>query len=185
MGSIFGFVCSDVKSKIEILEEFRENKEVLDKFESVKKMIVYERDSELLCKKDYVSGSRTLLRLHRGLGRDQKHVVDFKFLFKFLLFADFIRSFLQKLGDLEANDKTSTVCSQSYNDTLANFHPFLIRKAANLAMYALPTRDNLLQKVCCDVESSIKQLPYMLEISNEIYDRVEALYTEFNLHNLP
>lgn len=68
MGSIFGFVCSDVKAKIEILEEFRENKEVLEKFESVKIMMVYERDSELLNKKDYVSGSRTLLRLHRGLG---------------------------------------------------------------------------------------------------------------------
>lgn len=68
MGSIFGFVCSDVKSKVEILEEFRENKEVMEKFESIRKMMVYERDSELLHKKDYVSGSRTLLRLHRGLG---------------------------------------------------------------------------------------------------------------------
>lgn len=68
MGSIFGFVCSDVKSKVEILEEFRENKEVAAKFESVRKMIHYERDKELLSKKDYVSGCRTLLRLHRGLG---------------------------------------------------------------------------------------------------------------------
>lgn len=71
MGSIFGFVCSDVKSKVEILEEFRENKEVREKFESVRKMMNYERDSELLLKKDYVSGSRTLLRLHRGLGKGE------------------------------------------------------------------------------------------------------------------
>ena len=70
MGSIFGFVCSDVKSKVEILEEFRENKEVSEKFESVKKMILYEREKELLAKKDYVSGSRTFLRLHRGLGNE-------------------------------------------------------------------------------------------------------------------
>lgn len=68
MGSIFGFVCSDVKSKVEILEEFRRNKEVAEKFESIRKMMLYERDKELLNKKDYVSGSRTLLRLHRGLG---------------------------------------------------------------------------------------------------------------------
>ena len=68
MGSIFGFVYSDVKSKIEILEEFRENKDVKEKFETVKKMMVYEQKNELLHKKDYVSGSRTLLRLHRGLG---------------------------------------------------------------------------------------------------------------------
>lgn len=70
MGSIFGFVCSDVKSKVEILEDLRENKEVAEKFESVKKMILYEKDRELLHKKDYVSGSRTLLRLHRGLGKN-------------------------------------------------------------------------------------------------------------------
>lgn len=69
MGTIFGFVSSDVKSKVEILEDFRANKEDPEKFESVKKMMTYERDSELLQKKDYVSGSRTLLRLHRGLGR--------------------------------------------------------------------------------------------------------------------
>lgn len=68
MGNIFGFVCSDVKSKVEILEEFRANNEVSEKFVSVKTMMVYERDTELLNKKDYVSGSRTLLRLHRGLG---------------------------------------------------------------------------------------------------------------------
>lgn len=68
MGSIFGFVCSDVRSKVEILEEFRANQEVAEKFDSVKKMMLYEREKELLQKKDYVSGSRTLLRLHRGLG---------------------------------------------------------------------------------------------------------------------
>lgn len=68
MGSIFSFVCSDVKSKVEILEEFRTNKEVAANFESVKSLILYEKEADLLKKKDYVSGSRTLLRLHRGLG---------------------------------------------------------------------------------------------------------------------
>lgn len=79
MGSIFGFVYSDVKSKVEILEEFRENKEVMEKFESVRKMMVYESDSELLHKKDYVSGSRTLLRLHRGLGERMARRIEFEF----------------------------------------------------------------------------------------------------------
>lgn len=68
MGSIFSFVCSDVKAKVEILEEFRANKEVAENFESVKRLILFEKDKELLKKKDYVSASRTLLRLHRGLG---------------------------------------------------------------------------------------------------------------------
>lgn len=67
MGSVFGFVSSDVKAKIEILEAHRQ-KENAEQFESFAKMLEYETSSSLLDKKDYVSGSRTLLRLHRGLG---------------------------------------------------------------------------------------------------------------------
>lgn len=67
MGSVFGFVSSDIKSKIEILEAHRQ-KENAENFESFSKMLDYEKSSALLDKKDYVSGSRTLLRLHRGLG---------------------------------------------------------------------------------------------------------------------
>lgn len=56
MGSIFGFVSSDLKSKIEILDEFRHKPDVNDKFVSVIAMMDYEIDTELLKKKDYVSG---------------------------------------------------------------------------------------------------------------------------------
>lgn len=67
MGSVFSFVSSDVKSKIEILEEFR-SKDNAEKFVSFRGMIEYEKHENLLTKPNYVSGSRTLLRLHRGLG---------------------------------------------------------------------------------------------------------------------
>lgn len=67
MGTVFGFVSSDVRSKIEILEVHRQ-KENAEQFETFAKMMEYEKSSSLLDKKDYVSGSRTLLRLHRGLG---------------------------------------------------------------------------------------------------------------------
>lgn len=68
MGTIFGFVSSDLKSKIDILAEYLKNQEIADQFRTVKTMMNYEKEEELLQKKDYVSGSRTLLRLHRGLG---------------------------------------------------------------------------------------------------------------------
>lgn len=67
MGTVFGFVSSDVKSKIEVLEEFR-RKENNEKFVTFNAMLTYEKTTGLLNKSDYVSGSRTLLRLHRGLG---------------------------------------------------------------------------------------------------------------------
>ncbi|CAG9801500.1 unnamed protein product [Chironomus riparius] len=165
MGTIFGFVSSDIKVKIGILEEFRLNKEVCDKFLSVKSMMDYEMSAELLQKKDYVSGCRTLLRLHRGL--------------------DFTRNFLRKLAELNPDDKTSDACKVSYQDTLAPYHPFLIRKGANLAMYALPTRDVLLTKVCKDVGSAVKALPEMLQFTDVVYDRIQALYKLNDLLALP
>lgn len=69
MGTVFGFVSSDVSSKINILEEFRRNKMDSDQFGTFRQMLTHEKEAGLLTKTDYVSGSRTLLRLHRGLGK--------------------------------------------------------------------------------------------------------------------
>ncbi|XP_050098448.1 ceramide-1-phosphate transfer protein [Anopheles aquasalis] len=164
MGTVFGFVSSDVKEKVEILEKLRA-KENAESFLTIRTMMEYERDSNLLNKKDYVSGSRTLLRLHRGL--------------------DFIQEFLKRIGELEADAKTNGVCQAAYNDTLAQFHPWIIRKGANVAMYALPTRDQLLEKVCLDVTVAIDLLPEMLAVTRKVYDRTQDLYTKYDLHGLP
>ncbi|XP_053677628.1 ceramide-1-phosphate transfer protein [Anopheles nili] len=164
MGTVFGFVSSDVKEKVEILEKFRA-KENADSFLTIRTMMEYEQESNLLNKKDYVSGSRTLLRLHRGL--------------------DFIQEFLKRLGDLESDGKTIGACQTAYNDTLAQFHPWLIRKGATVAMYALPTRDQLLEKVCLDVTVAMQLLPEMLVVTRKVYDRTQDLYTKYDLHGLP
>lgn len=69
MGTVFGFVSSDVKAKIDILEMLRHKHDDGTNFESFSSMLEFEKSSGLLNKSDYVSGSRTLLRLHRGLGK--------------------------------------------------------------------------------------------------------------------
>ncbi|CAO1305974.1 unnamed protein product [Diamesa hyperborea] len=165
MGSIFGFVNSDIKSKIEILEEYRTKQDVGEKFVTVQQMMEYEINTELLHKKDYVSGSRTLLRLHRGL--------------------DFIRNLLKRVGELEKNDKTSHAAGISYSETLAKYHPWVIKKAASVAMYALPKRDELLNKVCSDADKAIEILPEMLDITEKVYNTIDALYIKYDLHGLP
>lgn len=71
---------------------------------------------------------------------------------------DFIRLFLQKVGDLCDEDKTCGVCQEAYNSTLANFHPWIVRKGAIMAMYALPTRGGLLQKVCFTYQTNLVKL---------------------------
>lgn len=54
-----------------------------------------------------------------------------------------------------------------------------------VAMYALPTREQLLNRVCIDVERSISILPDVLDVSKVVYERTEQLYTDFDLHSLP
>ena len=66
MGSVFSFVSSDLKQKIDILTELK-NKDAQN-YMTVKSMIEHERENKLLEKADFVNGARTLLRLHRGLG---------------------------------------------------------------------------------------------------------------------
>ncbi|XP_034951723.1 ceramide-1-phosphate transfer protein [Chelonus insularis] len=162
MGTVFSFVSSDLKQKIDILNELlKENK-----YQTIKSMIDHEKENKLLEKGDYTNGSRTLLRLHRGL--------------------DFIREFLRQLGDLKDSEKTSSCCQDAYNKTLAKHHPWVIKKAAIVAMYTMPTREVLFKKVCGDeVQRNIDILPKMLEVTADIFNRTHNLYELHGLHSLP
>ncbi|GJQ70061.1 hypothetical protein Trydic_g22541 [Trypoxylus dichotomus] len=167
MGAVFGFVSKDLQSKIDILSDLQ--KQNSNNFDTAKKMIEYEKNCNLLHKNGYTSGSRTLLRLHRGL--------------------DFIRLFLKSVGELKNHETTANVCREAYNITLAKYHPFLIRKGAQIAMYTMPTRQELLKKVCGNddeyIESTINILPKTLEVTAVVYERIENLYSFYNLHDLP
>lgn len=66
MGSVFSFVSSDLKQKIDVLAELVKKDE--QSYNTIKSMILYEKENKLLEKSDLVNGARTLLRLHRGLG---------------------------------------------------------------------------------------------------------------------
>lgn len=86
---------------------------------------------------------------------------------------------------IEPHEKCHSICQVAYNETLAQHHPWFIRKGAMVAMYAMPTREQLLNRVCADVERAISILPDVLGISKVVFDRTEQLYTEFDLHTLP
>lgn len=66
MGSVFGFVSSDLKEKIQVLNDLM-NKDDRN-YTTIKSMIEYEKENKILDKGDHSNGARTLLRLHRGLG---------------------------------------------------------------------------------------------------------------------
>ena len=113
-------------------------------------------------------GSRTLLRLHRALL--------------------FIIYFLEKLVQLQPNDKTSTTALEAYKESLSKFHPWYIRNPAKVAMYSLPYKKDLMKKMVNPGtdDSTVKEaILTTVEALRKVYNSTEALYTKYDLHELP
>jgi len=68
LGTVFGWVASDIDAKMEILRGLK-NGEQSEKYQFVQSMIQYEVDNNLIKHKakDSSTGTRNLLRLHRAL----------------------------------------------------------------------------------------------------------------------
>ncbi|XP_013790173.2 ceramide-1-phosphate transfer protein-like, partial [Limulus polyphemus] len=166
LGSVFSFVASDVLSKITILEGYL-NSEIGEHYMTIQAMITYENTNNLLRDPKRPSGARTLLRLHRAL--------------------EFIAAFIGTISTLDSDGKTSTAAQECSNKTLAKFHPWLIQNAALLAMYTLPRKQQLLEKICDqqppqDICVLMKQLQ---EVAVAVYDVTQNLYEEYNILDLP
>lgn len=59
----------------------------------------------------------------------------------------FIAQFLEEVIKLDMHEKLASTCQTVYNATLSHHHAWLIRKAAVVAMYALPSKQGLLERV--------------------------------------
>lgn len=170
LGSVFGFVASDIISKVNILEEYR-NSENADQYETLQSMIEYECSNGITTDTSRPSGSRTLLRLHRAL--------------------EFIMSFMREFSRADSNAKSSAIAQKCYKETLSKYHPWLIQKGATFAMYALPTRQQIIERVYggpCD-ESTVanyeKLMSDIADVSKKVYDETHKLYEANNLLGLP
>ena len=177
LGTVFGFVASDVDSKIKILESYRSDGERGNHYETLKSMVEYEENDNLLRDKKRPSGARTILRLHRAL--------------------KFFSLFMSEVSQVEDTACTGPLARDCYTKTLANYHTWLIQKAASVAMYALPTRDGLVEKafVKSSIESSgdkqaewkrhSDEMEKMANFADKVYDVVEQYFREKNLLDLP
>lgn len=168
LGTVFGFITSDVREKIGILQEHR-GSENGDKYVFIQAMFEFEIASDLTQKKTHpLSGSRTLLRLHRALA--------------------FTMLFMKKLSEASNSDSSSSMASEAYKESLANFHPWIIRQAALWAMYTLPNVGVLTNKIAApnvDQEEAKRMLKEVTEVIKPVYDITEELYTKHDLHGLP
>lgn len=128
-------------------------------------MVTYEISHDLLNKKE-PSGSRTLLRLHRAL--------------------EFVLMFLEKVKDLEDHENTCPSSQESYKKTLGKYHPWLIQKAALLAMHTLPTAEGLVKTTCKQpIEEVRRALPRIIDVGKTVYDATQTLYRDNSCLDLP
>ena len=170
IGTIFSFVTSDVHSKLAILQ-YHLTSEAGTHYETIEKMIEFEVANGISADSagGQPSGSRTLLRLHRALE------------FIILLFSELAQS------SAESTESFSTLVGRAYTATLANHHSWVIRSAVFVALYAVPSRSTLVHRL--DSEGSderiINQLNAAVLAMQPVYDRVQTLYSDNDLLQLP
>ncbi|KAF8774828.1 Ceramide-1-phosphate transfer protein like [Argiope bruennichi] len=170
LGSVFGFVASDIISKVNILEEYKHS-EVSDQYATIQSMIEYECCNGITADTSRPSGSRTLLRLHRSL--------------------EFVMSFMSDFSTADSTAKSSTIAQKCYNETLSKYHPWLIRKGATIAMYTLPARQQFIERVYggpCDdatIQYYGKIMGDIASVCKKIYDETHKLFEANDLLNLP
>lgn len=86
------------------------------------------------------------------------------------------------------------IAKDSYDSILGSFHPWAIRKAVALAVYALPSRDQLVTDIIDDqpVDSNLRErdeckiaiLNEALPAMRAVYDSVQKVFSEHNLLDL-
>jgi hypothetical protein len=163
MGSVFSFVASDVHEKLKILKTFLQSEEK-GHYQDVETMAKYETENKVVKKPG--NGCRTLLRLHRAL------------LFLIRLFDD--------TAQAGTHDKMSHIAHTAYSDTLAHHHSWLVRKAVGLAVYTLPTRSALLQKMGeSSDEDAAARAASLVKAMQPVYDQVQDIYKQYDILQLP
>lgn len=171
LGTVFGWVGSDVWAKIVTLQKHMDG-EHREQYRNIKAMIEYEVKHDLIKhkKKDDPSGTRTLLRLHRAL--------------------EYIIAFLHKLEDIQDSDLCSVISIEAYDATLCKYHPWVVQKAAKLGMKLLPTKGGLSLKVHPEgseegIKKTMEEFPLAVSAMRKVYDAMHIYYQEKELLEIP
>ncbi|NXX30186.1 CPTP protein, partial [Nicator chloris] len=159
LGAVFSFISKDAVAKVTLLEGHCQH------FVSLQSMVQQELAAGLTALRARPdSGCRTVLRLHRALRWLQ-------------LFLEGLRS-----GD----PRTSVLCTDAYNASLAAHHPWVVRKAATLAFCALPSRDAFLEIMNVGPpEEAVAVLGEAIPYIGDVYSITQELFEQHKLLDLP
>ncbi|XP_008063664.1 ceramide-1-phosphate transfer protein [Carlito syrichta] len=169
LGAIFLFISKDVVSKLQIMERLSSGPQ-REHYHSLQSMVAYEVGSKQVDlerrSRHPDSGCRTVLRLHRALR--------------------WLQLFLEGLRTSPEDARTSVLCTDSYNASLAAYHPWIVRRAVTVAFCALPTRKVFLEAMNVgSPEQAVEMLGEALPFIERVYDVSQKLYAEHALLDLP
>lgn len=141
-----------------------------DHYCSLQSMVAYEVSNQLvdLERRSHHpdSGCRTVLRLHRALR--------------------WLQLFLEGLRTSPEDARTATLCTDSYNASLAAYHPWIVRRAVTVAFCTLPTRKVFLEAMHVgSAEQAVAMLGEALPFIEHVYDVSQKLYAQHALLDLP
>ncbi|XP_008297225.1 glycolipid transfer protein domain-containing protein 2 [Stegastes partitus] len=115
------------------------------------------------------SGCRTILRLHRALL--------------------WLKLFLEKLAETPVAGRLrspSDLCREAYQNTLANYHTWFVRRAAELAFIALPERGFFFRLVCVQSQEELSMvLTKVAQAIEVVYNRTQKALEENGMLDLP
>lgn len=166
LGTVFGFINSDVKNKIEILEEYRRLPDTGDNYATLSSMIEFEKEAGTIADEQKPSGSRTLLRLHRAL--------------------EFIAKLFRSVSTANDDASVGKLAKASYDETLAKYHPWIVRQGASIAMLTLPSVKQLFAKALPEEKDNLR--PLLVSLSDEadrVYNFTQSVYAENGILELP
>uniref|UniRef100_A0A8C6BHA4 Ceramide-1-phosphate transfer protein n=1 Tax=Monodon monoceros TaxID=40151 RepID=A0A8C6BHA4_MONMO len=169
LGTIFSFISKDVVAKLQIMEQLCGGPQQ-EHYSTLQAMVAYEVGSQLVDlerrSRHPDSGCRTVLRLHRAL--------------------HWLQLFLEGVRTSPEDARTAALCTDSYNASLAAYHPWIIRRAVTVAFCALPTRKVFLETMNVgSPEQAVEMLGEALPFIKRVYDISQRLYAEHALLDLP
>ncbi|NWH63725.1 CPTP protein, partial [Geococcyx californianus] len=169
LGTVFSLICKDAVAKVQIMEGYLSGEHGA-RYESLQLMVQHELAEGLVGFQPRSgrpdSGCRTLLRLHRALR--------------------WLELFLEGLRTASHNSRTSAICTESYNASLAAYHPWFVQKVATAAFCTLPSRDTFLESMNAGTaEEAVAMLGEALPCIRNVYSITQELFAQHGMLDLP
>ncbi|XP_004486446.1 accelerated cell death 11 [Cicer arietinum] len=152
LGFAFKFAEKDYVAKVNDLAEASKSIQTLNS--------LIDHDVQANSVRNAGSHTRNLLRVRRGL--------------------DMVRVLFQQMIVTEGNSLRDPA-SKAYEQTLAPYHGWAIRKAVSAGMYVIPTQEQLMNKLNDDVASAKVQMQIYVSASEAVIQYIDKLFVSRNL----